>query len=1231
MTTLIQSVLKRSDLDYVTFTDSVSKIRVSTPESLIDTDFEYGLQSIKWETLQLVNNIPTFFSRSGDTPIALVDVTCISGQNFIYVTTVASHGLVNGAPIYIAGLKSVTAEGYYVVTKVLSTTRFVYDAKFDQTVTGSIFIKDNSYLFPGMVYKGTSFSAEQLDSMTTNEGTPGSTITVRTKTPHGFTVGGMFTLANSFGSKSVGTTNAITAPNYLINIPNHRLFTGMNVTLVQADTPLSNVATGQNVALNAVLTVISIDRNNFRLADTIAPTVPLQLISFSGQKTFTTIDSTTDGSEYTITSIPSETVMNMDVLEQVSGRTFTCVHASNMVVDAPLNPQFSNTLTFNATHNLVTGTVIALQTTTASLQGISQGNEFNVIRINDRTVALASSLQNAQNGVRVQLIPTAPITPSQLVFKTVSLLGEEPGPGTVTLTAGSSNVVGTGVNFLSYFRAGMTFRSLIGESAQTTYTISSFTNDLINITPPLPLNNTNLPVRFLGSGPTNLVNSNVYYITYVSSTQVNVRTIPGGATITPDNTITGVFRTITYPYVFESQITQVRNSTSITLATAAPASVTNTPYYVQTALYPFSDSYVYHRALDGGIEMVPSANADAQLIRQTRKYFRYQPGKGIQCSLSINFSAPIDINVLQRSGNVATVTTRRPHRLTNGLSVSIYGTNAPGWADTVTVFNASSNTFSYTLNTIPSETTATGFPKFKLSNWTGSRIRAGLFDDHNGMFFEYDGNAMYAVRRDSVAQISGTVDVYSGCNQVFANPPTSTNFTSQLTLRQNVVIRGQTYRVVSIPNNSTFYIQPQYRGVNEQNIIVSLVTDTRAPSSQWSIDKCDGQGPTGYLLDVTKIQMIYMDYSWYGAGKIRFGFKDSKGIVRYVHEFAHNNIFDTAYFRSGNLPARYEVYNVGRPTWVPPLMHWGMAVIMDGRYDDDKAYLFTANGNMLNYTNGDTISIQASISASDRTLRRVYDPYAQQLVDAYSITSAGGLDTSSNSWARLQNLRSGTVVNGTSLTPANTFTTVGNPQKNDTDPSRATIFVNRIPTGTVASATYTFGLTSDTIQPVIPLVSIRIAPSVDSSITGSLGVRELVNHMQLRLRSVDILTTNDTELRLYLNSFIDNRNWQAASPPSLSQYVAHVKGDTIQDGTVLFSYRVPGGIYDSAGKRTSTVTSYDVSGLGFLGNSILGGDSIYPDGPDVLTLAAVCLDPGGVSATTPYTVSARVTWAEAQA
>ena len=36
--------------------DPVGKFRMSTPQSLIDTDFEYGTQPTKWESISLQNN-----------------------------------------------------------------------------------------------------------------------------------------------------------------------------------------------------------------------------------------------------------------------------------------------------------------------------------------------------------------------------------------------------------------------------------------------------------------------------------------------------------------------------------------------------------------------------------------------------------------------------------------------------------------------------------------------------------------------------------------------------------------------------------------------------------------------------------------------------------------------------------------------------------------------------------------------------------------------------------------------------------------------------------------------------------------------------------------------------------------------------------------------------------------------------------------------------------------------
>ena len=160
----------------------------------------------------------------------------------------------------------------------------------------------------------------------------------------------------------------------------------------------------------------------------------------------------------------------------------------------------------------------------------------------------------------------------------------------------------------------------------------------------------------------------------------------------------------------------------------------------------------------------------------------------------------------------------------------------------------------------------------------------------------------------------------------------------------------------------------------------------------------------------------------------------------------------------------------------------------------------------------------------------------------------------------------------------------------------------------------------------IPLVSIRLAPSVDSSITGALGEREIINRMQLALDSVGILTTHETEISLILNPSLSTDTFENVDDPSLCQLVKHASGDTVSGGSVILSFRASG-----AGSGATSSTTFDLSRISSLGNSILGGDGIYPNGPDLLTVVANIVDSSDVSASTPYQISARITWSESQA
>jgi hypothetical protein len=55
-------------------TDAIERQRVSLGQSIIDADFEYGLQATKWQTYQEIRKMPSFFEIPG-TDIQLSSVT----------------------------------------------------------------------------------------------------------------------------------------------------------------------------------------------------------------------------------------------------------------------------------------------------------------------------------------------------------------------------------------------------------------------------------------------------------------------------------------------------------------------------------------------------------------------------------------------------------------------------------------------------------------------------------------------------------------------------------------------------------------------------------------------------------------------------------------------------------------------------------------------------------------------------------------------------------------------------------------------------------------------------------------------------------------------------------------------------------------------------------------------------------------------------------------------------
>jgi hypothetical protein len=154
-----------------------------------------------------------------------------------------------------------------------------------------------------------------------------------------------------------------------------------------------------------------------------------------------------------------------------------------------------------------------------------------------------------------------------------------------------------------------------------------------------------------------------------------------------------------------------------------------------------------------------------------------------------------------------------------------------------------------------------------------------------------------------------------------------------------------------------------------------------------------------------------------------------------------------------------------------------------------------------------------------------------------------------------------------------------------------------------------------------PLLSIRLSPSVSSGLTGKLGDRDVINRMQLRLQEIGISSTQLVDVKLLLNARLNNLNFVGVTSPSLCQIVEHTAADTVSGGVQVYNFRAAGG----SGVGVEGTTSVNIDELFELSNSILGGDSVFPDGPDILTVAVSRLV-GGTTLT-----SAKLSWTEAQA
>jgi hypothetical protein len=623
-------------------------------------------------------------------------------------------------------------------------------------------------------------------------------------------------------------------------------------------------------------------------------------------------------------------------------------------------------------------------------------------------------------------------------------------------------------------------------------------------------------------------------------------------------------------------------------------------------LYPRANGFTEHRPFDGGVQFSnETPYHGSQIIRQTRRYFRYQSGKGLQFSTGSVLKPPLYVDNVTSSGTTVTVTTRYPHGLLPGAIIRVVGAVETAYNGTFTVATAANPiTLTYTALSTPSATPATGFPiTVSPSSWYGGSNRVGMFDNQNGFYFELDGQTLYAVKRSSTAQISGRITVTNASNSVTG---TGTKFSSQLKPGDYIVIRGMSYVVNAITSDTQMYIDPEYRGVSSVNCVASKTINTRFPQSSWNIDKLDGTGPSLFNLDLTKMQMFYLDYTWYGAGAIRFGFKNSRGEVIYCHRISNSNNNTEAYMRSGNMPARYETNTLPYQTFLSTT--WGIGT-GTGAISVADTTGWPSSGTVVVYASGAT---GAAIE---------YMTYSSKTTTSLTI-SARGQTGGASATAFTYSATAPILVELYSPQTASTISHWGSSVIMDGrfDDDKAFVFQGGMNT---AITNIGAGVRN-------ALISLRLSPTVDNGLTGLLGVREIINRMQLTFRAMGAYVTGTNmafRIELILNGRVSAGTFAAVGGSSLAQVAYHTGGTTVAGGETIFSFFV---------SSNGSVTTQDLSIVRDLGNSILGGgtsltapttvNGVYPDGPDIVTICAT-----NVTAVTTNSINARISWTEAQA
>jgi heat shock protein HslJ len=675
----------------------------------------------------------------------------------------------------------------------------------------------------------------------------------------------------------------------------------------------------------------------------------------------------------------------------------------------------------------------------------------------------------------------------------------------------------------------------------------------------------------------------------------------------------------------------------------APNSGTN-----KLKVYTRNDGFFTHRPGDGGVLMgTASPTHGASTTRQSKKYFRYQSGKGLLYTTGVLFAPNYDITAItvtnypaQLSGiAILRITTSVPHGCQIGAVIRVTGcidsTTSAGFNAQYTVTGIVSDVQLDVLATNDVTGTAADIsqvPKLYMYQWHGSCIRTGPHDDANGMFFEYDGKYFNVVRRTSTLQLAGTVTFTSGSNTLTG---VNTLWDRQLKIGDRVVIKGMVHKVNFVTSATSISVTPDFRGAaTSSGNYMWKVQETRTQQPNFNFDTADGNGPSGYKMDPNHLQMVGIQFTWYGAGFMDYMVRGVDGNFIILHRYKQNNINVTASMRSANLPVRYEINNEASNGVVALRTSGGISptdtscAVSDVTFFPDTGFIYM-NYELIRYG-----SINRNDTPYPRLVSLTRTAGANVFIGGSYRTIFGRPDPTTHG--------AGSGIELVSLTASPNMSHWGSSYIMDGgfDFDRGYAFSYTLAPTTVTSVlTARFG--------------IRLAPSASNGLVGDLGVRELLNRAQLLLQNIDVTTGNtsvtdgvrtaysasaviEANAAILVQGILNPSNYNETSE-SWIPLNATAYGNQPSFTQVAITPTFTSGVAATGGEKIfeflsspGQLNQLDLTGIKELTQSAVGGRGTFPNGSDSLYINVV-LAPAATGTRIMGNVTTTLRWNEAQA